>query len=742
MSPTEKGTAPVAWRALSFDVDEAAAPRPSPIETAAAADGETAAAPRRLQLALDELRPDEVSSADCRSICALWNEFCCVEGLRSAWTRVLADSDALDGGVSAERRLLALYALTARFFRAFRDRLTLVDGANAADDAEDAAALRLPDSAAFGRLLARALAQCFVAEVAAGADDAPSRSGFRRVFELATAASLRGFLRALLDELRSGAPLDAPLGAACGAALWAQLPSARARAAFLCCAECSGDATPAVVSAIGAFVGALSDQSAALFARCALDACAATSLSSDAAAALAAAASLASYAAVTRLVGRCSARLLREAAAAGSADVEAPLVEGVAAAVEAEPEKLRVALAALRELCDAPTSDAAGRLGERLPQLDGLVRALSTALSPDDAPQAAADAPGDAAQPPPPPPPPQAPRRDVARVVEDGRGAGPDAPQKLSALLAAPDGGFDRRVGDVLCALLTAQNVEALADWDAQLRRLRRLLTRRFPAAVVGGLCDALLAAAPSDGGFEALDVAFCSKLLVAVEDAVADLDAAPPTARAAPREKTRVKAPLRLALSASRAAPQTQAPTAAYVALTDDVPARLLPALWRVLQRCRPPPAARPAAAAAAAGRSYLICEVGAAAAPADAPAADGVDFARALLTAQALHAQAAALLSLSRSRSTLPALVVLVLDDLAPAPSLWSAVPLRRAACGAVLTAAERLSRAAGAEDAPDAQTLQRVLAFLDRAEEREQDELCRRMLLQTMAMLVGPL
>lgn len=318
----------------------------------------------------------------------------------------------------------------------------------------------------------------------------------------------------------------------------------------------------------------------------------------------------------------------------------------------------------------------------------------------------------------------------------------------------------------MLCALLTAQNVEALADWDAQLRRLRRLLTRRFPAAVVGGLCDALLAAAPSDGGFEALDVAFCSKLLVAVEDAVADLDAAasggaaataddaaPPTARAAPREKTRVKAPLRLALSASRAAPQTQAPTAAYVALTDDVPARLLPALWRVLQRCRPPPAARPAAAAAAAGRSYLICEVGAAAAPADAPAADGVDFARALLTAQALHAQAAALLSLSRSRSTLPAvrvatrhwaaqLVVLVLDDLAPAPSLWSAVPLRRAACGALLTAAERLSRAAGAEDAPDAQTLQRVLAFLDRAEEREQDELCRRMLLQTMAMLVGPL
>jgi hypothetical protein len=368
----------------------------------------------------------------------------------------------LDGGVSAERRLLALYALTARFFRAFRDRLTLVDGANAADDAEDAAALRLPDSAAFGRLLARALAQCFVAEVAAGADDAPSRSGFRRVFELATAASLRGFLRALLDELRSGAPLDAPLGAACGAALWAQLPSARARAAFLCCAECSGDATPAVVSAIGAFVGALSDQSAALFARCALDACAATALSSDAAAALAAAvapaalepalrqlvaswssapfaaqASLASYAAVTRLVGRCSARLLREAAAgAGSADVEAPLVEGVAAAVEAEPEKLRVALAALRELCDAPTSDAAGRLGERLPQLDGLVRALSTALSPDDAPQAAADAPGDAAQPPPPPPPPQAPRRDVARVVE-GKFSSPRPRVSCGALTAA-----------------------------------------------------------------------------------------------------------------------------------------------------------------------------------------------------------------------------------------------------------------------------------------------------------------
>lgn len=315
----------------------------------------------------------------------------------------------------------------------------------------------------------------------------------------------------------------------------------------------------------------------------------------------------------------------------------------------------------------------------------------------------------------------------------------------------------------MLHALLTAQNVEALEDWDAQLRRLLRLLTGRCPAAVVGSLADALQAAAPDDGGFEALDVAFCSRLLVAVEEAVAGLDvaansgsapradvAAPPTAS---REKTRVKAPQRLALGMSRAAPQTQAPNAAYAALTEDVPARVLPAVWRVLQRCRPTPEELPSSAASAAvGRSYLIREVDADAACDAAPAATGVDFARALLTAQALHAQAAALLSLSRSRSSLPVvrvatrhwaaqLVVLVLDDLARAPSLWSAVPLRRAACGALLTATERLSRAAGAEDAPDAPTLQRVLAFADRAEESERDELCRRMLLQTMAMLVGP-
>lgn len=445
---------------------------------------------RQLQLALDELRPDEVTSEDCRGICALWNDFCSVEGLRIAWMDVLADSDALDASISAERRLLGLYALTARFFRTFRDRLTLTDDVDAAEGADVAAVLRLPDSAAFGGLLARALAQCFVAAVAAGADDAPGRSGFRRVFELMPTSSLRGFLRALLDELRTGAPLDAPLGAACGAALWAQLPSARVRAAFLYCVERCVDETPAVVSGIGAFVGALSDQSAALFARYALDACAATALSSDAAAALAAAvapaalqpalrqlvamwssasfaaqASLASFVGATRLVCRCCARLLREATDGAGAVVEASLVDGVAAAVEAQPEKLRVALEALRELCDAPASDAAGRLGERLPHLDGLVRALAATLAPDDAAQAAADAPDAAESPQPSPQSPQAqapqaqaPRRDVATVVE---------------------GKFASRGAVAHCGSLTALCLVQSCKWPRRWASTRRRSSRR-----------------------------------------------------------------------------------------------------------------------------------------------------------------------------------------------------------------------------------------------------------------------
>lgn len=268
-----------------------------------------------------------------------------------------------------------------------------------------------------------------------------------------------------------------------------------------------------------------------------------------------------------------------------------------------------------------------------------------------------------------------------------------------------------------------------------------------------------MLAAVPSDGGFAAIDVAFCAKLLVAVEEAVAALDAdalsaaavradntAQPAPSAPPRGKTRIKAPVRLGLSTTPPAPRT--PNAAYAVLTDDVPARVLPAVWRILQSCRPAPPSR----AAAGNRSYLIHEIDAEAAPVELPAAPGGDFARALLTAQALHAQAATLLSLSRSRSTLPPvrvatrhwaaqLVILVLDDLARAPSLWAAVPLRRAGLGALLTAVERLSRATDTEDAPDAQMLQRVLEFLDSAEGAEQDELCRRMLLQTMAMIVAP-